>query len=284
MVIRNKGLDNILSMDYDMFRSLYSKPEDMKTHSLFYMAEELEPQDRPIYPVTNELDYAQFCKNNPMPQGGIHVGIAGGLQPFLYQGIRGNTELSIACDISGRQIELLEDTLSMIGNNTGRKGFITEYAEKYNTAHDSKAKIMNIWGLLSDYDYKKLRRRVSEGRYKGMEGNMLTSGLPLALDISRDTRVKVNIIYLSSIRDMAEYQAGKNQYALTEYHAKYQAMDRKIRDAKNKELFARDGIIIEYDTDFKAKAKKQRPKTRLRRIDGGTSNENTSLVKKLVLT
>jgi hypothetical protein len=259
-------LDELVQIPFSTFRSTYSKPVNMEDYHVYKEVQASEGLDKPIYPVTNELDFASFSKKVNYPQGGIHLGIAGGLQPFLYQSLQGNPDISIACDISAQQIDLLEDTLSMI-KMYGREDFIELFVQKYADHNVNRPeKVRNIWNLFNSNDFTNIREKIEEGKYKAIEGDFVKTALPLTFDISKRTKVPIKIIYLSSIRDMAEWQVYSDNLARQKVLSEYKKMDTAIMDAKDTNIVDSKVVIIEYDTDFKRPPNRQKPKTIQRRF------------------
>jgi len=266
MVEYTYTLDEILRMPFEAFRHPHSEPVNMEKYMLFKIAQEREGKYKALYPITNELDYASFCRKTVFPQGGLQIGIAGGLQPFLYQSLKGNTDLSIACDISPRQIDLMEDTLQMI-TAEDKKGFIERFTQKYKDERYNRPELIrNIWNLFSENDFEKIRERTIQGKYKGIEGDFRNTGFPLATEIARTTNIPINIIYLSSIRDFAEYQAQRSKEELLQTVEEYKRLDKLILMAKENNVVSEEAIVIEYNTDWKKGAGRQSPKTMQRKF------------------
>lgn len=169
--------------------------------------------DRIGFFTTNEYDYPNSLENITV-RGGIHLAVMGGVDPVLGQIAVVNPELTIMCDIN---------TDSLITTTDGRiapivkskdgidywnkvKDFFRDVVKKIDPKRQdfpSDSDVSNH-GWSSPENFQKVKEAVINGKLKYIAGDITTDGIRVALDIARETKIPIRLIYVSNIFDYQE--------------------------------------------------------------------------------
>ena len=161
-----------------------------------------------VFTVTTEPTYPEKL-NEITVRGGIHVAVAGGLDPALAQIGHAVPDFTILCDVNMHAIHLLNQRLILLDQaESGR-----EYWSLLSRLIKNDPRLsFNLPTVVSDRDYKVggwsseqyfdiVKNSWQQGKIKHIRADITSDGIETALKVAQDTGIPIKLIYLSNIFD-----------------------------------------------------------------------------------
>lgn len=192
----NPRLDSLRRLPIDAFSLRYSLPEPT-----------LELTMADVYASTTEVAYADSLPALTV-RGGIHLAVAGGLDPALGQIAVVNPDISILCDVNPFVSDMVAERLKILDVVENGKN----YWKKFRSVHRQSPSLSQSMGIekpeqdlvkgwSSDDHFVNVKHSWQNGKIKLITGSILTQGLQVALDIAEETETPISLLYLSNIMD-----------------------------------------------------------------------------------
>ena len=196
----NPALDHLRSLSLTEFRRRYSSDKvDL---------DGFEPKN--VFATSNEFRYPEMIEEITV-RGGIHLAVAGGLDPALGQVAKANPDLTILCDINPFAVPMIDTRLRLLEQaENGR-----EYWEMFKELLDTDPRLVsNIAAIAGDgtastgwssrQHFSAVRSAWQKGAIKLIHTDIATDGIQTGMEIARDTGVPIRLINLSNIFDWRE--------------------------------------------------------------------------------
>jgi len=162
-----------------------------------------------VYHVTTEPTYVGNLHELSV-KGGIHLAVAGGLDPALAQIARTEPDLTVLCDINLLATHVVHQRLRLLESaETGK-----EYWEMFASLLQEDPRIkfnsldlpvtggdVQLGGWSSDQYYPAVRLAWKKGSVKFIHSDISSDGLITGMNISRDLSIPIRLIHLSNIFD-----------------------------------------------------------------------------------
>lgn len=196
---RTNSIDAVLQTPYREFFSRYSDLEvdGFPTFST--------PSD--VMFGTNEIGYPSSLPHIGV-SGGIHLAVAGGLDPAFGQIGVAHPELTIMCDVNPFMVKVMDIKLALLGEASsgaeywdllpkrlGDSGFPITSNLRYGIF---EPRIKDGW---STKYYEAVQSAWNEGRIKFFLADMVSHGISTGFEIARETGLPITLIYVSNIFD-----------------------------------------------------------------------------------
>ena len=212
-------IEEILDQTFDEFRSnnsltardhrwLIQSPTTMDVYAT------ADP-NLPRYPFSNE-DY-RSSEAHIQSNGGIYIGVSGSVDPAFFNISQHNPQLSILVDIDPKAIDYLQRRGDELAQNQNGETYWRSVLRNILNIQDEdpfqnqRADLYiedlrnNGWSSRQDA-YNAVKKLWQEGRIKGLEGDLVRCGLPVAARVSRETKIPITLIYVSNVPDYLTQQ------------------------------------------------------------------------------
>lgn len=194
----NPALERLRGMSFPGFLGQYSTKDSISP--LFGFGS--------VYTVTTEPTYPTKLTELTV-RGGIHVAVAGGLDPALAQVGRTVPDLTLLCDVNLHAIHLIHQRLMLL--DEAKNGI--EYWKLLSKLIEEDPRLSsNLPTVVNDRDYKVggwsseqyfdvVKMLWQKGRVKLIRSDITSDGIETALQIAEDVGIPIKLIYLSNIFD-----------------------------------------------------------------------------------